>query len=172
MRGKSGKKRQGRARATRTSASRRAMPMERHSRTYMTLGILLAGGSGSAWTAHAAASFPPIIELATLDGTDGFVLEGIEHKDYAGIDVIGAGDINGDGIDDLLIGAHKADNGPGGNAGEVYVVFGARSSGPAARWSYPAWTGRTASSSRVKASRRLRAVRSIAVISTEISGWT
>ncbi|CCQ52779.1 integrin alpha [Crocosphaera watsonii] len=39
----------------------------------------------------------------------------------------GAGDINGDGFDDILIGASSAD--PNGNydAGESYVVFGAAS---------------------------------------------
>ena len=38
--------------------------------------------------------------------------------------VSGAGDINGDGVDDLIIGAYVAD--PNGNsaAGESYVVFG------------------------------------------------
>ncbi|WP_048315720.1 integrin alpha, partial [Crocosphaera watsonii] len=37
----------------------------------------------------------------------------------------GAGDINGDGFDDIIIGARTAD--PNGNerAGESYVVFGA-----------------------------------------------
>ena len=42
----------------------------------------------------------------------------------------GTGDINGDGFDDLIIGAHPAD--PNGSyAGETYVIFGeAFPSGP------------------------------------------
>ena len=38
----------------------------------------------------------------------------------------GAGDINGDGFDDILIGAANAPNGIY-DAGESYVVFGAAS---------------------------------------------
>ena len=60
------------------------------------------------------------LEFSELDGTNGFVLQGIDRGDYSGSSVSGAGDINGDGIDDIIIGA------PGGNndAGESYVVFG------------------------------------------------
>ena len=36
----------------------------------------------------------------------------------------GAGDINGDGIDDLIIGATGADPSGNNRAGESYVVFG------------------------------------------------
>ena len=35
-----------------------------------------------------------------------------------------AGDVNGDGIDDLIVGASGGDNG-GIDAGETYVVYGA-----------------------------------------------
>jgi hypothetical protein len=64
--------------------------------------------------------FPSSIHLATLDGTTGFVLNGIDSFDHSGESVSGAGDVNGDGIDDLIIGALGADSWDG----ESYVVFG------------------------------------------------
>ena len=63
------------------------------------------------------------MELSALDGSDGFVLNGIDSGDFSGFSVSGAGDINGDGAADLIIGASRAD--PNGNSsGESYVVFG------------------------------------------------
>ncbi|MCE7915554.1 MAG: hypothetical protein DYH15_12995, partial [Nitrosomonas sp. PRO4] len=56
----------------------------------------------------------------------GFRLDGVTKFDYLGQSVSNAGDINGDGFGDLLIGAPKAD--PDGNLynnlGSSYVVFG------------------------------------------------
>ncbi|MBE9101836.1 hypothetical protein [Vacuolonema iberomarrocanum] len=74
--------------------------------------------------------FAAILNLADLDGRNGFVLNGIDAEDFSGGSVSGAGDINGDGIDDLIIGARFAD--PNGNslAGESYVVFGRQTPTP------------------------------------------
>ena len=44
-------------------------------------------------------------------------------NDQAGYSVAGAGDINGDGYDDVLVGADEADGG-GTGSGAVYVVYG------------------------------------------------
>ncbi|MEH2023986.1 MAG: integrin alpha, partial [Nostoc sp.] len=61
--------------------------------------------------------------LSDLNGTNGFALNGIAAADFSGISVSSAGDINGDGIADLIIGAEGAD--PNGNySGQSYVVFG------------------------------------------------
>ncbi|MGL5941352.1 MAG: hypothetical protein ACRC2S_13325 [Waterburya sp.] len=63
------------------------------------------------------------LNLSTLNGTNGFTLNGIDAGDFSGRSVSNAGDINGDGIDDLIIGAPSGD--PNGtNSGEAYVVFG------------------------------------------------
>ena len=60
------------------------------------------------------------LALSSLNGTSGFVLNGEQANDYSGSSVASAGDVNGDGIADLVIGA------PGANsyAGKSYVVFG------------------------------------------------
>ena len=73
----------------------------------------------------AAGGFAPSLSLAALDGTNGFRLDGIDQSDLSGNSVSSAGDVNGDGFDDVIIGARSAD--PNGNsfAGESYVVFGA-----------------------------------------------
>ncbi|MCH7702515.1 MAG: FG-GAP repeat protein [Planctomycetes bacterium] len=70
-----------------------------------------------------------VIELSDLDGSNGFVIQGTGAADNAGVSVSGAGDINGDGLDDLIIGANLADPNGQTDAGESYVIFGHRSLG-------------------------------------------
>ena len=48
---------------------------------------------------------------------------GENTEDWAGYAVSSAGDVNGDGFDDLIVGAFGDDAG-GSNAGAAYVVFG------------------------------------------------
>ena len=62
-------------------------------------------------------------DLSTLDGTNGFVIHGLDTNDFSGASISSAGDINGDGFDDILIGAHFGD-GALGNEGESYIIFG------------------------------------------------
>ena len=71
-------------------------------------------------------STTPVLNLGMLDGTNGFTLFGIDEGDFSGSSVSGGGDFNGDGFDDLVIGAEIADgeNNAEFNAGEGYVVFG------------------------------------------------
>ncbi len=82
---------------------------------------LLAAFAGS--TQALAGGFPASFELSSLDGSNGFVLNGVDISDFSGNSVSSAGDVNGDGVDDLIIGAALADPN-GGNSGECYVVFG------------------------------------------------
>ena len=70
------------------------------------------------------AEFPENVDLALLDGTNGFAISGANENDFSGVSLSSAGDINGDEIDDLLIGTPQADPGATENAGTTYVVFG------------------------------------------------
>ncbi|MBP6056954.1 MAG: FG-GAP repeat protein [Nitrosomonas sp.] len=85
--------------------------------------------SGSSYVVFGkAAGFSATTNLSSLDGNSGFRLDGEKELDYSGTSVSGAGDVNGDGFDDLIIGADGADN-PSGNHtpsgfGSSYVIFG------------------------------------------------
>ena len=76
-----------------------------------------------------AQGFPASINLQDLDGSNGFVINGIDGDDFSGRSVSSAGDINGDGVDDVIIGAASADPNGVEDAGESYVVFGGRDVG-------------------------------------------
>jgi hypothetical protein len=67
------------------------------------------------------------LDLSTLDGSNGFAINGIAVYDNSGSSVSSAGDVNGDGFDDLIIGARYADGNGIYNAGQSYVVFGSNS---------------------------------------------
>ena len=62
--------------------------------------------SGSSYVVFGSGNaFAATVNLSTLDGTNGFRLDGEAASDYSGCSVSSAGDINGDGYDDLIIGA-------------------------------------------------------------------
>ena len=64
------------------------------------------------------------LNLVDLDGTNGFRLDGVSAYGYSGRSVSIAGDVNGDGFDDLIVGAPSAVV-DGIYSGGSYVVFGA-----------------------------------------------
>ncbi len=66
-----------------------------------------------------------LINLSNLNGTNGFILNAENNSAVLGFSVSTAGDVNGDGYDDLLIGAPGYAN----QAGRSYVVFGSREIG-------------------------------------------
>jgi hypothetical protein len=67
--------------------------------------------------------FAKKLSLSSLDGSNGFRLDGKSAGDESGFSVAGARDFNGDGIADLVIGAPRATP-PEPPGGASYVVFG------------------------------------------------
>ncbi len=90
---------------------------------------VLVGGYGNdvAGSAAGAAYLVPGASLVAGNlwlGDASYRLRGAATLDYAGARVAGAGDVDGDGLDDLLVGAYYADGG-GDASGAVYLVLGA-----------------------------------------------
>ena len=72
--------------------------------------------------------FGPTFNLWDLNGSNGFAINGIGPSDISGSSVSSAGDVNGDGFDDLIIvGAGFANPNNIFRAGQSYVVFGSNS---------------------------------------------
>ncbi|MBR8826312.1 MAG: FG-GAP repeat protein [Gomphosphaeria aponina SAG 52.96 = DSM 107014] len=81
--------------------------------------------SGKSYVVFGDEDFESELELEDLDGTNGFKINGEAEGDFSGRSVSGAGDINGDDIDDVVIGAYRANiNKYGQSVGKSYVVFG------------------------------------------------
>lgn len=73
------------------------------------------------------AGFPANIDLANLDGTDGFPINSLISNPVGwltdgtlGFSVSAAGDVNGDGFDDVILGSPNSER----NAGYGAVIFG------------------------------------------------
>ena len=68
-------------------------------------------------------NFPASIDLTKLNGNNGFVINGIADVSYlSNVSVSNAEDINGDGFDDIVIGAPNVND-----SGAAYIVFGSSS---------------------------------------------
>jgi Ca2+-binding RTX toxin-like protein len=79
--------------------------------------------------AYSATLAPPqfflsAIELSDVEaGTGGFVINGVTDGDRSGYSVSFVGDVDGDGVDDVIIGADGSDEN-GSRSGSSFVVFG------------------------------------------------
>lgn len=86
---------------------------------------------------RAGAQLPQSIGLNVTPGLESsrvLRLFGDDGDDRLGGDLangVAYGDLNGDGYDDLVVGAPRADTPGGDDAGEVYIVYGAASHPPA-----------------------------------------
>lgn len=82
-------------------------------------------GAGAAYVVFGRVGGSPLSALGDL-GDAGFRLGGAAAGDQAGLAVSAAGDVNGDGLGDVAVGAPGAAAG----AGVLYVVFGKRTTEP------------------------------------------
>lgn len=70
----------------------------------------------------------PAVELATVTtGNGGFIVNGSAASEQAAFSLAAAGDVNGDGLADFIIGAPGADPAARTDAGRSYIVFGKNS---------------------------------------------
>ncbi len=81
-------------------------------------------GAGKSYVVFGKKTGTPIDLTAVVNGTGGFVIHGENAHDNAGFSVAAAGDVNGDGLADLLVGAPYADPLGRLKAGNTYLVFG------------------------------------------------
>ncbi len=84
--------------------------------------------AGRAWIVYGSTTLPATIALASL-GAAGVTINGQSGGDTFGAKLEGAGDVNGDDLDDILVGAPLGDPavGTGVNAGRSYLIYGSTS---------------------------------------------
>lgn len=68
------------------------------------------------------------MSIGKLTADKGFIIRGASDGDNAGHSISSAGDVNGDGLTDLLIGAPNVDRGGFTKAGAAYVIYGKKTS--------------------------------------------
>ncbi len=91
---------------------------DRSGKSYIVFGKNSIGNNGS-------------FDLNSLEGSEGFIIEGLDSLDSFGDSVSSAGDVNGDGVDDLIIGVPNVKNSNGDfGAGAAYVIFGVAGNRP------------------------------------------
>ncbi|MDZ8225576.1 MULTISPECIES: integrin alpha [unclassified Nostoc] len=74
-----------------------------------------------------SSDFEASFNLSTLNGSNGFILNGVYAYNFSGFSVDSGKDVNGDGFDDLIIGAFSASSNNNAGSGQSYVVFGSSS---------------------------------------------
>lgn len=104
--------------------------MNRDGVSEFALGYQSANGTGGVFLVYGTRLLPGTFSASAIGDTSqgasvrGVNIRGVDAGDWAGAAVSGAGDFNGDGFDDLLIGAPRYGAGAAQGNGAAYVVFG------------------------------------------------
>lgn len=80
--------------------------------------------AGEAYVIFGGDSIPSVLSISALTGKNGFIVAGGAERIELGTSVSFAGDLNNDGVDDVIVGAPNAVNGDGVASGAAYVVYG------------------------------------------------
>lgn len=109
--------------------------------------IVVFGRADRTYGSLNATSGQQEMTIDDLTGLDkGFIIRGGAASDQAGYSIASAGDVNGDGVTDLLIGARLVDRPGFANAGAAYVIYGKKTLNGEQTWAGliddPAMAGR------------------------------
>ncbi len=104
--------------------------MNRDGLSELAIGYQGADSAGGVFLVYGSRLLPGVISASTIGDTaqgatvKGVNIRGVDANDKAGAAVSGAGDFNGDGFDDMVIGAPHYGAGAAQGAGAAYVIFG------------------------------------------------
>ncbi len=103
--------------------------LEFGTKAIISIGIFLGIFVGEVHAKNFQGAFPSVFNLSNINGINGFAIDGVNlgaPNKYTLGSTSGSGDINGDGINDFIIGAPYANE----NSGQVYVIFGSNHKWP------------------------------------------
>ncbi len=88
----------------------------------LIIGAPISNSGGAAYVVFGGSGIGSsgTLNVVSLNGTNGFNINGFPTGAFGGSSVSSAGDVNKDGVADLIIGAPRSNS----NAGAAYVVFG------------------------------------------------